>query len=74
MVSDKYLKENGFKERAVDCVCPHCVPVAEVVSTHPIGRYILMCQDTAILLIDGCYVDFNNNAEEIVIYYYEGDK
>lgn len=74
MVSERYLKENGFKERAVDCVCPHCVTVAEFATTHPTGRYILICQDTAILLIDGCYVDFNNSGEEIVLYYYEGVK
>ena len=72
MVSEKYLKENGFQEKAIDCICPHCVTVAQFATTHPKGRYILMCQNTAILLIDGCYVDFNESGEEIVLYYYEG--
>ena len=74
MAFETYLKKNGYKVKAVECECPHCVTVSEFATTHPKGRYILMCHDTAILLIDGCFVDFNNSAEEIVLYYYEGGK
>lgn len=72
MAFETYLKKNGFKPKPVECVCPHCVDVSEFAMTHPKGRYILMCQDRAILLIDGCYVDFVNSGDEIVLYYYEG--
>lgn len=74
MISEKYLKENGYKEKAIECICPHCVTVADFAITHPIGRYILICQDRAILVIDSCFIDFNNSGEEIVLYYYEGEE
>ena len=74
MALEKYLKEHGYKEKAVECVCPHCVTVADFATTHKAGRYILMCQDRAILVLDGSYVDFNNSGDEIVLYYYEGEK
>ena len=72
MALEKYLKENGYKETAVECVCPHCVTVAEFAYFHPKGKYVLMSQDRAILVVDGCFVDFENSGDEIVLYYYEG--
>lgn len=72
MISERYLREKGYKEKAVECVCPHCVTVADFATTHPRGRYILISQDRAILVVDGCYVDLNDSGEEIVLYYYEG--
>lgn len=71
MCFETYLKDRGFQEKAIDCVCPHCVTVAEFATTHPKGKYILISQDRAILVIDGCYVDVLNSGDEIVIYYYE---
>ena len=71
MCFETYLKDRGFQEKAIDCVCPHCVTVAEFATTHPEGKYILISQDRAILVIDGCYVDVLNSGDEIVIYYYE---
>ena len=71
---ETYLKRNGFKERAIDCVCPHCVTVAEFIRTHPAGRYILICQDRAIPVSDGTCFDTQNNLDEIVLYYYEGGR
>ena len=71
MALEAYLKENGCFPQAVECVCPHCVTVADFAITHKKGRYILICQNTAILVIDGCYVDLNDSSEEIVLYYYE---
>ena len=73
MSFENYLKEKGFKEKAIECICPHCVTVADFATLHPKGKYILMCQHTAILVIDGCYVDINDNGNEIVLYYYEGE-
>lgn len=72
MISEKYLKENGYIEKAIECVCPHCVTVDEFIKTHPTGKYILICQDRAILVINGCYIDIDNSNEEVVLYYYEG--
>lgn len=72
MSFETYLKENGFKERAIDCVCPHCVSVADFTATHPKGRYILMCQDRAVPVSDGVCFDSKNILDEIVLYYYEG--
>ena len=71
MALERYLKENGYKEKAIECVCPHCVTVSEFAITYPHGKYILMCQDRAILVMDGCYVDVLNSGDEIALYYYE---
>ena len=74
MAFETYLKNNGFKEKAVECVCPHCVTVSMFVRDHPKGKYVLMCQDRSVFVSDGCYVDFKNSGEEIVLYYYEEEK
>ena len=72
MAFEKYLKENGFKEKAIDCVCPHCVPVSEFIQTHQNGRFILMCTDRIIPVSDGVCFDSEDSLDEIVLYYYEG--
>ena len=74
MVSETELKENGYTEKAIDCVCPHCVTVAEFASVHKTGKYILICQDREILVDNGLYSDTDNAGDEIVLYYYEGAK
>ena len=73
MVFEKYLKEKGFKEKAVECVCPHCVTVSDFAREHPKGRFVLMCNGQAIVVINGCYFDANDSGNEIVLYYYEGE-
>lgn len=73
MLFETYLKQNGFQEKAVDCVCPHCVTVAEFIATHKKGRYILICNDRIVPVSDGTCFDAQDSLEEIVIYYYEGD-
>ena len=65
------LKSRGFQEKAVECVCPHCVTVAEFARTHPKGKFVLMCQDRPVLLFDGTYIDIENSGDEIVLYYYQ---
>lgn len=72
MAFERYLKENGFKEKAIDCVCPHCVSVLDFMTTHPKGRYILMCSDRIVPVSDGVCFDSENSLDEIVLYYYEG--
>lgn len=72
MAFETYLKNNGYKLKSVECVCPHCVTVSEFAITHKKGRYILICSDRTIVLNDGCYVDLENSSDEIVLYYYEG--
>ena len=72
MAFEAYLKKNGFKVKAVECACPHCVDVAEFVMTHPKGRYILICQDRAIPVMNGVCFDSDYSDDEIVLYYYEG--
>ena len=74
MAFETYLKENGFIEKAIDCVCPHCVSVSDFIQTHPSGRYILMCQDRIVPVSDGVCFDSENSLDEIVLYYYEGGK
>ena len=74
MVLEKYLKDNGFKERAIECVCPHCVTVAEFVMFHPKGRYVLICADKSVFVVDGYYVDTDDSCNDVVIYYFEGDE
>ena len=72
MQFDTYLKKNGFHEKAIDCVCPHCVTVSEFLTTHKKGRFILICQDRIVPVSDGVCFDAKNSLDEIVIYYYEG--
>lgn len=72
MVFEAYLKRNGFREKAIDCVCPHCVTVADFIHTHPKGRYILMCQDRIVPVSDGVFFNSQDSEDEIVLYYYEG--
>ena len=72
MVFESYLKANGFKERAIECSCPHCVTVSEFIRTHPKGRYILICCGRTIPISDGICFDSDNDLDEIVLYYYEG--
>lgn len=74
MAFETYLKENGFKEKAIDCICPHCVTVSEFMQTHQKGRYILMCQGRIIPVSDGVCFDSKDSLDEIVLYYYEGEK
>lgn len=71
MSFETYLKENGYQEKAIDCVCPHCVTVAEFAATHPNGKYVLICQDAAVVIVNGIYVDFGDSGDEVVIYYYQ---
>ena len=71
MAFEAYLRKNGYREKAIECVCPHCVTASEFALTHPKGKYILMCQDGAILVSDGCCVDFRGIGDEIILYYYE---
>ena len=75
MSIEKYLRENGYQEKAINCVCPHCITVSDFAIQHPKGKYVLICQETAILVYNGCYVDLNGYADDIVLYYYkkEGD-
>lgn len=74
MAFETYLKENGFKEKAIECDCPHCVTVSMFMQEHPKGRYILMCLDRIIPVSDGVCFDSDNSLDEIVLYYYEGGK
>ena len=74
MAFDSHLKANGFVERAIECVCPHCVTVSMFLRDHPKGRYILICQNGIVPVSDGVYFDSENSADEIVLYYYEGGK
>ena len=66
-----YLKSKGYQVKAVDCVCPHCVTVSEFALTHQKGKYILICQDVSVVLVDGCFVDSDDNGTEIVLYYFQ---
>lgn len=72
MPFETYLKNNGFKERAIECECPHCITVGEFMARHPIGRFILICQDRAVPVSDGVCFDAKDSLEEVVIYYFEG--
>ena len=72
MAFEAYLKKNGFKAKAVDCVCPHCVDAAEFALMHPQGRYVLICQDNTILLAEGILMGLSDGVDDIVLYYYEG--
>ena len=72
MAFETFLKKNGFKPKSVECVCPHCVDAAEFALTHPHGRYVLICQDRSILLTEGILIGLRGNADDIVLYYYEG--
>ena len=68
---EKYLRENGYQEKAIDCVCPHCITASEFALQHPTGNYVLICQDAAILLKNGCYVDLKGIGDDIVLYYFK---
>ena len=72
MSFETYLKNNNFQVKAVECVCPHCVTVAEFIQTHNKGRFILVCQDGLVPVSDGVCFDASNSLDEIVLYYYEG--
>ena len=74
MAFETYLKKHGFKAKAVECVCPHCVDASEFALTHRKGKFVLVCQDKTILLTDGILVGFSDEADDIVLYYYEGGK
>lgn len=71
MTFETYLKNKGFQEKAVECVCPHCVTVAEFALTHQKGRFVLICQDRAVMVADGKYADINDCGTEIVLYYFQ---
>lgn len=74
MIFEDYLKENNFVEKAVDCVCPHCVTVSQFISSHGTGKYILVCQEKNVAVVDGVYFQTEDIGDEIVLYYYEGGK
>lgn len=72
MPFETYLRMNGFKQKAVECVCPHCVTVAEFIATHPAGRFFLICNDKYVPVSNGICFDSENTLDDIVLYYYEG--
>ena len=74
MEFENYLKENGFREKAIECCCPHCVTVSDFICSHKTGAYILICQDRIVPVLDGVYFEAEESGEEIVLYYYEGAK
>ena len=68
---ERYLKENGFKQKAIECICPHCITVADFARNHQQGEFILICSDKTILFIDGFFFGTEDSRDEIVLYYYE---
>lgn len=69
---ETYLRNNGFKEKAIECTCPHCVTVGMFLNEHRTGTYILICVDNIVPVLDGVCLDSEEALEEIVVYYYEG--
>ena len=69
---DKFLKDNGFVERAIDCVCPNCVTVSAFIRDHPKGEYVLICDERLVPVCNGAYFGCEECADEIVISYYKG--
>ena len=74
MEFETFLRNNGYQQKEIQCVCPHCITVSEFAIKHPKGKYVLFCQDTAIIVINGCYVDLSGNADQVVLYYYKKEE
>ena len=66
-----YLKRFGFIEHIISSVCPKCITVSEFAEDHPEGRYVLVCQNHTLAVVDGTYYDAWDSGNEIVLYYYE---
>ena len=68
---ERYLASIGYEQKDVECVCPHCVTASDFALKHPKGKYVLICQDAVIFVIDGYFIDLNGNGNKIVLYYYK---
>ena len=66
-----YLRKNGFTQKMIKSVCPHCTTVSQFADEHPEGCYVLTCQSHVVTCVDGDYYDTWDSGDEIVLYYLE---
>ena len=66
-----YLKKFGFEEHMIPSVCPNCVTVGRFAKEHPIGKFVLACQNHVCVIEDGNLFDSWDSSDEVVLYYYE---
>lgn len=69
-VWEEYAKGYGFKEGAVKCKCPNCVSVSNFAKKHTKGKYLLVCQNNVVALVNGDYFDIRDSGDDVVLYYY----
>ena len=69
-----YLRKYGFEQKMISSICPLCVSVSQFAEEHPIGRYVLACQNHVVSVIDGDYYDSWDSGDEIVIYYFSKEE
>ena len=65
-----YLQKYGFQSQVIPSVCPECITVKEFADDHKDGRFVLVCQNHVVAVVDGDYFDTWDCGNEIVYYYY----
>lgn len=66
-----FLRRYGFDQKPIPSVCPKCTTVAQFADEHPVGSYVLACQNHAVASVDGNYFDSWDSGSETVLYYLE---
>lgn len=66
-----YLRKYGFEQKMIPSICPNCVTVEKFAQDHPIGRYVLACQNHVVCLDSGDWYDAWDSSNEVVLYYFE---
>lgn len=67
-----YLKDRGFRRRAVDDPCPDgCYTVRDFCRDNPFGTYILGTGTHVICVKNGDYLDTWDSGDEIPMIYWE---
>lgn len=75
-VWESYLKENGYKRRAIENTCPDCYSIKDFANDHKDGTYIVATGSHVVGIHDGNYYDSWDSGSLVPSYYFtkEDDK
>ena len=69
-VWEAYLKENGYKRKAIENTCPDCYSIKDFANDHKDGTYIVATGSHVVGIHDGNYYDSWDSGSLVPSYYF----
>lgn len=69
-----YIRQKGFKKKAIPDECPDDYMVEDFCRDHPKGIFIVAVGGHVLTVVDGDYWDSWDSGKEILIYYFEREE